>query len=425
MRKIKNLIVLLAILSILVIIGCGHSKSDLTKNVSDYLNNDFVKKEDMEKLSAVYGMNIKLKFENIILVNEKDNIYIGTAIGILTMKDKIVKSRYRLKVIWNRSEEEFLTEVTPPGNADIISVEEIKSEKELLKNKTKSHLLDKNKQTRTISNIKSIGVAIEMYRTNVGFLPNGSGTALKVFALDDALSTIAGSQIILKDGWNNDVLIISNPDADSYAIGSPGKEGVFNGWDQPGPLLSDSDYNQDIIYSNGTYVSDPKKQIVKELYTKRKSNNNLITIKGTLVSAETTCFLRYNNGDLYLRNTDKLLTEINNKNMWSKPVVISGIKKYENESDTYDVSMSTAKIIVEEPIKSFEGTLEGKFDAGESAVYFVTKNGTYYINISGSLDKKIIWEKIYKFVDSGNVFKFNGLIEEYSNGNKFININKL
>jgi len=46
-------------------------------------------------------------------------------------------------------------------------------------------------------------------------------------------------------------------------------------------------------------------------------------------------------------------------------------------------------------------------------------------DIIGNSDKKETWEKLYKFVDSKNIVTFNGLIEEYSNGNKFIIINKL
>jgi len=298
---------------------------------------------------------------------------------------------------------------------------------QIIENETGNKLSDEIKFTRTLKDMKSIGIGIEMYRTQVGFLPNANGTAETVFASVSALAIITGSQRAIKDGWGNDFIIISNADADSYVIGSCGKDGIFKGWAQTGPLLSESDYNQDIIYADGTYVTNPQKQVNKDLYTRKEIDKNLMTIRGTLYFSGESCFLSNSKGEsLYIRNTVKIMDIINDNNMSAKPVVINGVNKKEDENGLiyYDASSPQVEILLEKPIKSYEDMLEGRFEA-EDSMYFITKNGSYLINIIGNSDKKSTWERLYKLVDSQDIVKFKGLIEEYSNGNKFININTL
>jgi len=114
-----------------------------------------------------------------------------------------------------------------------------------------------DKQTQTMGDMKSIATGIEMYRTNVGALPTCSGTAEEVYASVTALAIIFGDQKVTKDGWGNDFMISSSAKDDTYFIGSAGNDGKFKGWKQSGTYVS-NDYDQDMIYSNGTYVYVPK-----------------------------------------------------------------------------------------------------------------------------------------------------------------------
>jgi len=120
--------------------------------------------------------------------------------------------------------------------------------------------LQNGKQTRTLGDMKSIGTGIEMYRTQVGFLPVASGTAAAVYAADSALRTITGNQRVIKDGWGYPMQIESSRTDDAYSVGSGGKGGVWDGWANHGQyvVLTLSNFENDLIYCNGAYTYGPK-----------------------------------------------------------------------------------------------------------------------------------------------------------------------
>ena len=131
--------------------------------------------------------------------------------------------------------------------------------------------LQNGKQTRTMGDMKSIATGIEMYRTNVGLLPNqGASTMATAYGAGtpNALAIITGTQRVTMDGWGADMMMISDPVGEVYSVGSSGKDGVANdtapndgGWGSNGTyiVLEIADFENDIIYSNGQYVYGPKK----------------------------------------------------------------------------------------------------------------------------------------------------------------------
>jgi len=120
--------------------------------------------------------------------------------------------------------------------------------------------IQEGKVIRTKGDMKSIATGIEMYRTNIGHLPEFNGTMEKAYKQVSALAIITGSQRVTKDEWSNDFLIISTNKSDSYSVGSGGKDGKFNGWKQSGEyiLLDIDDFNMDLIYSDDRYTYGPK-----------------------------------------------------------------------------------------------------------------------------------------------------------------------
>jgi len=115
--------------------------------------------------------------------------------------------------------------------------------------------MQKGKQKTTMIYMKTIGIAIESYMTDNYKAPEGQ-------SLQDILPQLQPfyiNNLPLKDGWGNDFHYYSSG-KDNYFIGSGGKDGVFNGWEQKGDYIvrEINGFNNDIIYSNGMFTYGPK-----------------------------------------------------------------------------------------------------------------------------------------------------------------------
>ncbi len=118
--------------------------------------------------------------------------------------------------------------------------------------------LPKGKQKATMGDMKSAAMAIESYITD-----NYKAPEAKSFAeLNSILSPFYIKVLPLKDGWGNDFHYYhgTGDKQDEYAIGSGGKDGVFNGWDQTGfyVVTTMNGFDNDIIFANGQFVYGPK-----------------------------------------------------------------------------------------------------------------------------------------------------------------------
>ncbi len=295
-------------------------------------------------------------------------------------------------------------------------------------------VLDKQKLTYTLGDMKSIATGVEMYRTQVQFLPDIYGTVAEAYASVPVLAEITGHQRVTKDGWGNDFIITSSRNGDSYAIASPGKDGIFKGWNQSGPLLTETDFNDDVIYSDGMYVKDPAEQISKSLY------KNIV--EGTLRGEGEYLGLEKKGETLYCIEFDwsKASKELREKmdffNLMS--VSIKGVViDYKNkptcgtrEIDSYiDANNKNFEIEKSEPLSSKRGKIEGFLFNN----FITTNTGVYYLKA----EPKNPLKKCLDFVNSqiisfpskyerefdGIKCTVEGLIEKHKNGNQFIILN--
>jgi type II secretory pathway pseudopilin PulG len=118
--------------------------------------------------------------------------------------------------------------------------------------------MQKGKQKATMGDMKSAAMAIESY-----IVDNYKAPEAKTFAeLNPILSPFYIKVLPLKDAWGNDFHYYhgAGDKQDEYAIGSGGKDGVFNCWDQAGFYLVTTvrGFDNDIIFANGQFVYGPK-----------------------------------------------------------------------------------------------------------------------------------------------------------------------
>jgi len=117
--------------------------------------------------------------------------------------------------------------------------------------------LQKAKQKATMGDMKSIGTAVESYMTD-NYLAPGTIT-------DVDITVFYMKKIPISDGWGNSWNYTrSTAPFDEYSIGSGGRDGSFGDWNQtltngrPYIVNSLDGFNQDIIFSNGTYTYGPR-----------------------------------------------------------------------------------------------------------------------------------------------------------------------
>ena len=112
--------------------------------------------------------------------------------------------------------------------------------------------IDRAKQKATMTNIKSIANALEMYAVDNNTYPRGMNDA-NSSAISAFLSPLYMRSIPAGDGWDNPWHIDTNASGTVYTITSYGRDGA------PGSNTGGqtSDINCDIIYSNSAFYQGP------------------------------------------------------------------------------------------------------------------------------------------------------------------------
>jgi len=111
---------------------------------------------------------------------------------------------------------------------------------------------DKARVNGTQALLKTVGVALEAY-----LIDNGNSPSAESFAdLQAALVPLYIKELPLKDNWGND-LLYKKTGPDSYLVASPGKDGLFQGWQQKGEYPRNQ-YGQDLIFADGTFIYGPE-----------------------------------------------------------------------------------------------------------------------------------------------------------------------
>lgn len=115
--------------------------------------------------------------------------------------------------------------------------------------------MDKAKQKATMSNMRSIGNALEMYSVDHNTYPRGLNDA-GGSALTPLLSPGYMRTVPLTDEWKNPWHIDTNASGSQYTIVSSGRDGQL-GSNNGGPF---SDVNCDIVYTNSAFYQWPEGQ---------------------------------------------------------------------------------------------------------------------------------------------------------------------
>ena len=124
--------------------------------------------------------------------------------------------------------------------------------------------MQRSKQKRTMADIRSIATAWEAYATDTNTY-NVSGQATYTLLGVNVTSKLAAKlsstyikQLPQNDGWNRPYVFYTDAatvNAAEYAIHSFGKDGTADGTYKVGPT---TDFDNDIIYSNGSFVCYPE-----------------------------------------------------------------------------------------------------------------------------------------------------------------------
>src|SRR5262245_14807620 len=108
--------------------------------------------------------------------------------------------------------------------------------------------IDKGKQKRTMSDMRSIGTAVEAYAVDNGRYPVAADAA--------TLALVASSNFVKilpqRDGWDHAYLV--NSVTTAYTISSSGKDGAPSGCVIG---TQTTQFNQDICFSHGQFIQYP------------------------------------------------------------------------------------------------------------------------------------------------------------------------
>jgi general secretion pathway protein G len=111
--------------------------------------------------------------------------------------------------------------------------------------------LDKSKQRRTMTNIRSVATAIMAYGADLGFLP---ADGLQGPALRDSLRPNLFKDLTVTDGWNYN--LVYNTDQLHYTLESFGRDGT----DGPADVTQATrgQYENDLVMVDGLFTSSPE-----------------------------------------------------------------------------------------------------------------------------------------------------------------------
>ncbi len=126
--------------------------------------------------------------------------------------------------------------------------------------------LQRARQKRTMANMRNIATAWEARATDLGrynaagITIDGMSAPVTILQLQAAIAPTYMRSIPTQDGWSNDFICLTeatfggSSQAQRYALVSGGRDGVVAANPVMGPT---TDFDCDIIYSNGTFLAYP------------------------------------------------------------------------------------------------------------------------------------------------------------------------
>jgi len=114
--------------------------------------------------------------------------------------------------------------------------------------------INRGRQKRTMSDIRSIATAMEAYSVDFNFYPRIAVTSAAVTAVDPYITPTFIKRLPTSDGWNQTLLLINDAGGQSYTLFSQAKGGA-TGTATGGPTTN---FEDDIIFSNGQFYQWPE-----------------------------------------------------------------------------------------------------------------------------------------------------------------------
>jgi type II secretion system protein G len=112
--------------------------------------------------------------------------------------------------------------------------------------------INRGRQKRTMSDIRSIATALEAYSVDFNFYPKI--TAAVVMDYNTYLTPTFIKRLPVNDGWNQQMQVINDANGQSYTIYSYAKDGAYTA-PTGGPK---TDFADDIVFSNGQFYQWPE-----------------------------------------------------------------------------------------------------------------------------------------------------------------------
>jgi general secretion pathway protein G len=114
--------------------------------------------------------------------------------------------------------------------------------------------IDRGKQKRTMADMRSIGTAVEAYAVDVNFYPAGIALSDVSANLEQHITPTFIKDAPDVDGWGGPFRYESDTTGSEYTILSYGKDNA----DSANTTQKTTDFDCDIIYQNGGFVSWPE-----------------------------------------------------------------------------------------------------------------------------------------------------------------------
>ncbi len=125
--------------------------------------------------------------------------------------------------------------------------------------------LQRGKQKRTMADIRNLATAIESYNVDNNVYPNAiacdfGGIATMAAVKTTSFTLLKPTYIAVPptvDGWNKALSYGTGTNGQSYALASKGRDGDGTAITLPTVCGTTTDFNSDIVYTNGTFVLYP------------------------------------------------------------------------------------------------------------------------------------------------------------------------
>ena len=113
--------------------------------------------------------------------------------------------------------------------------------------------INRGRQKRTMSDIRSIATAFEAYSVDFNFYPRSATTLVSQY--ESFLTPTFIKRLPTNDGWNQTLYAIGAADGASYTLYSDAKGGAYDGSWLGGPK---TDFADDIVFINGQFFQWPE-----------------------------------------------------------------------------------------------------------------------------------------------------------------------